>query len=73
MNFKVNTMKTRNLLILAVLWLFTLVTVAASFDWTSILLLAVMFLVTYSSIRRGTSAEYTVEPTPEEPDEANDE
>ena len=66
-------MRPRNLLILAVLWLFTLLTVASFFDWTSILLLAVMLLVTYSSVRREMSEEYPTEPSPDEPSDAGDE
>ena len=66
-------MRPRNLLILAVLWLFTLLTVAAFFDWTSILILAVMALITYSSIRREMSEERAVEPASDEPGDADDE
>lgn len=66
-------MRPRNLLILAVLWLFTLLTVASFFDWTSILLLAVMFLITYSSVRREMNEEYTAEPAPDEPSDTGDE
>jgi hypothetical protein len=73
MSFKVDTMRPRNLLILAVLWLLTLLTVAASFDWTSIILLAVMVLITYSSVRREMGQEYPSEPASDEPGDAGDE
>jgi small basic protein len=66
-------MRPRNLLILAVLWLFTLVTVASSFDLMSILILGVMFFVTYSTIRREMNEEYTTEPAPDEPNDDGDE
>lgn len=66
-------MRPRNLLILAVLWLFTLLTVASFFDWTSILLLAVMFLITYSSVRREMNEEYAAEPASDESSDTGDE
>ena len=66
-------MRPRNLLILAGLWLFTLLTVASSFDWLSILVLGIMFFVTYSTIRREMSEEYAAEPASDEPSDAGDE
>ena len=73
MSFTVDTMRPRNLLILAVLWLFTLLTVASYFDWTSIILLAIMFLITYSTVRREMSEDYPAEPASDEPGDAGDE